>query len=131
MLFCIIFWMVVIMAAYGKATENVITDKKAIASIVGEYARDDIYGMKLFAHAIRNRGTLKGVYGRYAAHNRKEPKEVWVAASLAWFESAHENDMLDGASAWYSYADLMKRGVPKGYRILRWYKGTVFFKRVK
>lgn len=105
-----------------------ITDQRAIAGIVGEYAVNDEYGMRIFAHAIRNRGTLKGVYGVYARHNLTEPGYIWELASLAWFESKNEADISNGADSWYSYRDYLKYGIPKGKQIVQGYGNTIFFK---
>ena len=64
------------------------TDDNCIRAIVGEYAVENDYTtMKLIAHAIRNRKTLKGVYGFYAKHSNKESRSIWVTAACAWFDS--------------------------------------------
>lgn len=107
------------------------TDDQAIACIVGEYAQNDIYGMKLIAHAIRNRGTLHGVYGLTARHNKKETGYIWRLASLAWFESAGEDDVTQGADSWYSVADYIKYGTPSDKQFLFKYRGTIFYKTIK
>ena len=107
------------------------TDDQAIAAIVGEYSKQDYSGMKIFAHAIRNRKTLRGVYGLYAKHSRKESKTIWELATLAWYESAAEVDTSFGSTAWYSRQDYERHHIPKGMKISLVYGNTIFFKPIK
>lgn len=104
-------------------------DDNCINALVGEYAREDAYGMNLMAHAIRNRGTLKGVYGFNAPHTRTKNKFIWEMASLAWFESEKEADPLDGATEWRSVKDLIKKGNPKGFTLTRICNGIYYYKK--
>lgn len=68
---------------YGAFCE--IPKKLAVKSIVGEISCGNYQEMLNIASAIRNRGTLQGVYGLKA--NRKEPKYVWTMAEKAWKKS--------------------------------------------
>ncbi len=104
------------------------TDENCIRAIVGEYAKNDYYGMKLMAHAIRNRKTLKGVYGYYAKHIEKEPKDIWVTASCAWFDSLNEFDPLQGAKEWRSTMDILKGHTPRNMFIVKGYDDTFYYK---
>lgn len=106
-------------------------DTNCVRAIIGEYAVNDYKGLKLIAHAIRNRGTLRGVYGFYAKHINEEPKEIWVEASLAWVDSANEFDPLDGANEWRSQIDLKKHGRPKRFTLTKIYNGIYFYKPIK
>jgi len=84
-----------------------IAEEKATNAIVGEAAGQP-YIVKLgVAGAIRNRGTLRGVYGYNAAHNQFEPKWVWVEAQRAWRESA-QRDITHGATHFGSAEDVAK-----------------------
>ena len=108
------------------------TDDNCIRAIVGEYAReDDYYGTKLMAHAIRNRKTLRGVYGFYARHSDHESKKVWENASLAWFDSLNEFDPLHGATEWRSIDDVRKHGHPKHFVLVEICNGTFYYKPLK
>jgi len=108
------------------------TDENCIQAIVGEYAaEDDYYGMKLLAHAIRNRKTLKGVNGFYAKHVKSESKIVWENASLAWFDSLNEWDPLSGANEWRSTVDVMQYGQPSGFALVKICNGTFYYKPLK
>ena len=64
-----------------------IDEKQAIRAIVGEASNQGYEGMLAVACGIRNRGTLKGVYGLKAKHTDKEPKWVFKKAKKAWRES--------------------------------------------
>lgn len=104
------------------------SNDNAIKAIVGEYAQGDLFGMKLYAHAIRNRGTLKGVNGVFAKHSQYESKTIWKLASIAWFESENEIDPTAGASEWRSEDDIENKGWPKGFHQTLFYKDTYFLK---
>lgn len=104
------------------------TDDNCIRALLGEYSLKDPYGLSLMAHAIRNRGTLKGVYGFHAAHVDHEPKIVWELASLAWFESENAHDPIRGASEWRSVNDVRRGHIPRGMYLVKIYNGTYFYK---
>lgn len=78
-----------------------IDDKMAIRCIIGEASGEGILGMTAVAEAIRNRGTLKGVYGCRAKHVDREPNYVWVMAADAW-EKSKSTNLTDGADHWES-----------------------------
>jgi hypothetical protein len=74
-----------------------IPDADGIRALMGE-ARGESYVCQVAtAEAIRNRGTLKGVYGFKAQFN--EPAWVWKRAEKAWKESAGTN-YTNGATFW-------------------------------
>jgi hypothetical protein len=82
-----------------------ITDDDATNAIVGEAAGQP-YTVKLgVAGALRNRGTLQGVYGYNATHNQFEPDWVWRDAEKAWHESA-QRDITNGATHFGSANDV-------------------------
>ncbi len=82
-----------------------IAEDDATNAIVGEAAGQP-YLVKLgVAGALRNRGTLQGVYGLNAAHNQFEPDWVWRDAQRAWSESA-EHDITHGATHFGTAGDV-------------------------
>ena len=85
---------------FGVEAEEV-KDNKAIRAIIGEASGEGYTGMVAVACAIRNRGTLKGVYGQYAKHVDKEPQWVWGLAKKAWKESKNA-DIVNGGDHWES-----------------------------
>lgn len=107
------------------------TDDEAVAAIVGEAANQGEFGMRLVAHAIRNRGTLKGVFGVKALHNRTEPHSVWMLARIVWKDSARYPDPTLGADSWYSLEDEAKNGVPEGKVEIVRYLDHIFYKTTK
>jgi hypothetical protein len=93
-----------------------ISDSDAVRAILGEARGEGYEGMYAVAHAIRNRGTLKGVYGKQAvrpvkgdglvAFNSKgTPVEVistetYQSAMNAWHSSMEGFDPTHGATHW-------------------------------
>lgn len=76
-----------------------IKESDAIRAIIGEASGEGKDGMRAVASAIRNRGTLKGVYGLHAKHVNREPKWVWAMAKRAWADSK-EYDYANQATHW-------------------------------
>ena len=68
-----------------KAAE--LSDKQCIRAVIGEASNQGYEGMLAVAVGIRNRGTLKGVYGANAKHVDNEPMWVWKIAKRAWRDS--------------------------------------------
>jgi len=81
------------------ASAETISDDLAIKAIMGEARGEGYKGMLAVACAIRNRGTLKGVYGVNAKFTEKE--YVWDQARKAWKESLIK-DITNGADHWES-----------------------------
>lgn len=82
------------------------TDEQAIKAVLGEargeYVNGDNYpSMYAVACAIRNRGTLKGVYGATASMEEIGP-ELYQQASRAWFNSEDGGDPTLGATHWHN-----------------------------
>ncbi len=79
-----------------------IEDDKAILSIIGEAENQGLKGMKAVAHAIRNRGTLRGVCGfkNPRVVEDKFSMAIYQKASRAWHESEVEEDFTGGADHW-------------------------------
>ena len=97
-----------------------INEDQAVRAIIGEASGEGLEGMRCVASAIRNRGTLKGVYGLHAKHVNKQPKWVWKLARKAWKESATQ-DFACGASYWEGTA----------FKTPYWAKDMVVVKTVK
>jgi len=74
-------------------------ENKTIRAIMGEASGEGYKGMLAIACAIRNRGTLKGVYGVRAKHIDKEPQWVWDLAYQAYKDS-EKVDITNGATHW-------------------------------
>jgi len=65
-----------------------IPEDKAIRAIIGEASGEGYDGMLAVAVGLRNRNSLKGVYGIAAPHVDNEPKWVFDLAEKAWEESS-------------------------------------------
>lgn len=126
-----IFWITIFSLVFtGKAHGEVISDNQAIKAIMGEASNQGYQGMLAVAGAIRNRGTLRGVYGVKAKHIYKEPKWVWEQARKAWKESASK-DITLGADHW---ENIKAFGTPywsKGMKKTVLIKDHQFYKAVR
>lgn len=91
-----IFLMLVCKTGYAQ-----IPDGKAVIAILGEAEDQGYKGMLAVACGIRNRGTLKGVYGVRAKRPNtkgKIPEKYWKMARKAWAES--KNHRIHAADHW-------------------------------
>ena len=100
-------WAVIITVLFGVcviASADQIDDSLAIRAIIGEASGEGSRGMLAVSYAIRNRGTLKGVYGVNAKHVDKQPAWVWQMAKDAWQLSGKypKSDPTKGATHWES-----------------------------
>jgi len=106
--------------ASGLASQaGTVSESKAVRAIVGESAGDGEQVMLAVACAIRNRGTLHGVYGLNAKHNADEPAWVWQRARQAWLESGRR-DVTNGATYFGSLSDVRK-GTFTGHELVAVY----------
>ena len=76
-----------------------IDPNQAIKAIVGEAENQGFLGMQAVAEAIRNRGTLDGVYGLKSSRLKKAPKWVFMQAEKAW-EASESSNLVKGATHW-------------------------------
>jgi len=114
-----------------------ITDEQAVKCLLGE-ARGENYASLLgHAEAIRNRGTLSGVYGCRADLSREWPYIVRTGidkqARQAWQESKYSNTV-DGADHWGSVVvdkAWIKTMIKAGYVKTKTIKNTVFYREDK
>lgn len=103
--------------AMPTAPSIALNDISAVRAILGEASGEGYRGMLAVACAIRNRKTLKGVYGVHAKHVDQQSKKVWQQAKQAWKESQH-NDITKGASGWGNKEDLKK------FKKEKWWKNA-------
>lgn len=76
------------------------TTDEAVKAIVGEAANQGYEGMYAVACAIRNRGTLRGVLGRFGSVASKQRPGIWELARRAWAASEAGPDVTHGATHW-------------------------------
>lgn len=123
-------WMVIGLIGCTVASES-INNKQAILAIIGEAENQDWEGMYAVACAIRNRGTLKGVYGIYALRviNHKYSKFTYALAELAWHNSEYrKDDITNGATHWENINAFGKPYWVKDMVETFRYKDHVFYK---
>lgn len=101
-----------------------IDANKAVMACMGEAEGEDQTGKIAMMEALRNRGTLKGVYGykaiklingdyyRITPRKRKLSNATVKACQAAWFDSKHTN-YVKGATSWEAIETF---GKPKWYK---------------
>jgi len=109
---------------------NQISDEDLARAIVGEASNQGYNGMLAVACAIRNRGTLKGVYGFTSSLPNREPKWVWDLAKKAVKNSLKE-DPTKGATHWENITSFGEpywaKAMVETYKI----KDHIFYKEKK
>ncbi len=85
-----------------------VSAELATQAIIGEAEAEGFEGMVAIAHAIRNRGNLKGVYGLNSPRviKRLYNTRSWYEAKAAWEASYNGYDMTNGATGWGNASDI-------------------------
>ena len=100
-----------------------IPEEDAIRALIGEAGGQGDEELLAHAYALRNRGTLRGVYGAHATHTPNPTPEQWQRVSGAWWTSLlnDDEDPVDGRTEWRSEFDLKlmasKDRTPKSQRL--------------
>ena len=96
--------LLVLFLLFTTTTAYAVPRTGAIYSIIGEAEGEGPKGMLAVACAIRNRGTLKGVYGQYANRvtNREFSEITLMTATHAWDLSKDSDNctFIGGATHW-------------------------------
>lgn len=88
-------------ARRNPATGGAISDARAVNAIIGEAENQGYNGMLAVAYAIRNRGTLRGVYGEHSPRVKKAGLRIRAEAAKAWKNSQMRwGDITGGATHW-------------------------------
>ena len=103
-----------------------VPESKAVRAIIGEASNQGYQGMLAVAVGIRNRNTLKGVYGLNAKHIDKEPMWVWEQAKKAWKES--ETNRIHSGTHWENIKEFGTPYWVKGMVEVYRYKDHIFYK---
>ena len=102
-------------------------------ALIGEVEGESFLTKLATAECLRNRGTLKGVYGINSKRIAKASDKVRADCSRAWTESARTN-LVKGATVWGNASDV------KIFKKSKWFKSFkqtahignhYFFKEVK
>ena len=132
----IILTLLLICGCDDPAYSEEITTEKAVSCILGESRGEGKIGIEAMAQALRNRGTVTGVFGCGADFSKElayiKAKGLDVIARNAWL--AGKNDLVHGADHWGGVqvdgkwiAKMRKSGFIQTAKI----GNTVFYKGVK
>lgn len=83
----------------ASASVSNVSDKLAVMAIMGEASNQGFEGMVAVGEAIRNRGSLKGVYGVKSKHIYRDSRYVWDSARKAW-QASKTSNLVKGADHW-------------------------------
>ncbi len=98
---------------------------KAVRAIIGESANQGYQGMLAVAVGIRNRGSLRGVYGVNSPIVDKQPQWIWQMAERAWTES--QWNLLHSGTHWES-TDFPVPGWANDMVVVYKHKKHIFYK---
>lgn len=100
----------IFVCAFSGQGRAAISDNSAARAIAGEAEGEGPRGMLGVACALRNRGTLKGVYGVNAPRVKegKVSPEIMREAERAW-QKSKKKDITKGADHWHN----LKREGPR------------------
>lgn len=128
----IVFALCVILFSYSLS--YAYTDEQAIKSIIGEAENQGQIGMLYVACAIRNRGTLSGVYGSHSKRVLKElySSKTYIQSTWAWAESIKSPycNELGGATNWENINQFGKPKWAMGMVETFRYRDHVFYAEV-
>ena len=80
----------------------------AVRAIIGEAEAEGYEGMYAVAHALKNRNTLRGVYGHKAVNeefkrgDRVISGKIIQKAMKAWYDAKNGHDVTNGANHWHN-----------------------------
>ena len=106
----VIVFSLITLVAVNCGADEVLNAEDCIRAIIGEASNQGEIGMLALAVGIRNRGSLRGVYGFNSTHIDNEPAWVWDMARKAWKESK-ENRIHNG----YMWENILAFGEPSWY----------------
>ena len=118
-----------LMISVAMGADDPIRAIPEVKAIVGEASNQGYKGMLMIAVGIRNRGTLKGVYGRNATHCNNEPEWVWEMANKAWKESEHNR--IHSGTNWENIKAFGKPKWADSMTVVAEYKDHIFYKEEK
>jgi hypothetical protein len=105
-------------SAEATTTGSNFNSFNCIKALVGEVEGESYLTKLATAECLRNRGTLKGVYGINSKRIAKASKKVWEDCEMAWNQSSRAN-LVKGATVWGNSSDV------KIFKKSKWFKSYV------
>ncbi len=113
--------------AAGSTLHPAVADRRYINAIIGEAGDQGARGMLAVACAIRNRGSLNGVYGVNNPVVSKASPQLRARAVAAWRASARR-DITGGADHWGNLDDVRRNKFYARLTFTRRIGGHYFFR---
>lgn len=102
--FYVVFCLILASGCENPALAKAIPKIKAVKAVIGESENQGARGMLYVSCAIRNRGTLSGVFGLNSPRVKHKlySQKIYAEALKAWIESADPDNCveIDGAKNW-------------------------------
>lgn len=116
---------IILLTVSGYVSASSIPDSKAIAAIIGEAEGESLQGKIAVAEVIRNRGSLKGIYGVSAPRVVKKlySAQTLADATRAW-ELSKTSNLTGGAMGWGNASDIRK------FKTQKWFKKCRVVKQI-
>lgn len=126
----LILWVLIDSRPIYAQNKGIMDSEQVILCVIGEAEDQGYDGMLAIAYAIRNRQTLKGVYGCKAKRviNRQYDDLTYKEAKKAWEASASGKDITMGATHWENIKQFGKPYWVKKMKKTVQIKDHVFYK---
>jgi hypothetical protein len=108
-------WMLFCSSAIGAETVSNFNSFNCVNALIGEVEGESFLTKLATAECLRNRGTLKGVYGINSKRIAKASDKVKADCLRAWTESSRTN-LVKGATVWGNASDV------KIFKKSKWFK---------
>ena len=79
------YWLLVFGLLFSSVGYAQIDEQLAVRALIGEAIGQQDDELLAHAYALKNRGTLRGVYGLHATHTPNPTPEQWQRVSKAWW----------------------------------------------
>jgi spore germination cell wall hydrolase CwlJ-like protein len=126
--------MLTVFATLPRCAPAAVPDHLAVQAIIGEAENQSLEGMVAVGEVIRNRGSLKGIYGVSAPRVvKKQYSATTLAKATKAWQMSKTSNLTGGADGWGNAADIKKFKTQKWFkkcRVTKQIGDHYFWKRV-
>lgn len=125
--FCVLVWALLLRGTPLFA--DCLNDKDCILAVIGESENQGYEGLLATSCAIRNRGTLHGVFGTHSPRviQKRYSQKTYLLAKKAW-ETSLKIDTVNGANSWENIKQFGKPYWADSCKVTKTIKDHVFMK---